>query len=419
MFRKATNLFFESIRYTYSSLTGNKLRSALSLVGICLGVFSIVVVLSLIDSLKRDLYSQVEKLGKDVIYIQKIPWEATEGMSWQKLLSRPSVNINELRYIQEHSRRAEAVAFVAGAEGKLIKYQDKSVEDIVLMGGSYGYSQTNTVNVEKGRYFTEEEVERGNRVAILGASVAESLMDDKDPIGETVTLKGQRFRVIGVLEKTGKSLFNNEDNSVFIPITKFKTVVNIRSDFTNPTLVVKAKPGVSLEELSDELVGIMRGMRRLKPVSDNNFAINDSNLIDNFLGPVFVQVDIVGFIIGIFSLLVGAFGISNIMIVSVKERTGEIGIQMALGARRIFILFQFLFESIILCIIGGAASLLVIYGLFTLLNNTLDLPIVFVLGWNNVIFGLSLSVIVGVLSGFLPARSGAKLKPVDAIRKGS
>ncbi len=418
MYRKIINLILESFRYTISSLLGNKLRAMLSLIGICLGVFSIVVVLSLIDSLKRDLYGQIEKLGKDVLYIQKFPWAGGDGMSWRNFINRPSATFNELKYLQEECKGADAISFFSATAGKLIKYRDRSVENVTLIGTSFEYDRTNTVNIDRGRYFTEEEIERKTGVIILGASVAESLFDIVDPIGQPVLLYGKRFKVIGLLEKTGKSLFNEEDNTVLIPITKFKAFINIRSDITNPTLVVKAKKDVSLEELRDELVGVMRGVRRLKPVSRNNFAINDLNLIESFLGPIFVQIDIVGIIIGLFSLLVGAFGISNIMIVSVKERVGEIGIQKALGAKKIFILFQFLFESIILCIIGGSASLLLIFFIFYGLNTWMDIPLVFVLGWNNVIFGLALSVIVGVASGFLPARSAARLHPVDAIRRG-
>ncbi len=417
MYRKIVNLIFESFRYTTASLLGNKLRSVLSLVGICLGVFSIVVVLSLIDSLKRDLYSQIDKLGKDVLYVQKMPWAGGDGNSWRKYMSRPSATFNELKYLQAEINGAEAISFFSITNGKLIKFRNRSVENVSLIGASFEYDRTNTVNIDRGRYFTEEEVERNSGVIILGAAVAESLFDIIDPLGQSVILNGQRFKVIGLLEKTGKSLFSEEDDTVLIPITKLKSFVNIRSDFTNPTLVIKAKESVSLEELSDELVGVMRGLRRLKPISENNFAINDLNLINNFLGPVFVQIDIVGIIIGLFSLLVGAFGISNIMIVSVKERISEIGIQKALGAKKIFILFQFLFESIVLCIIGGSASLLLIFAIFYGLNNWMDLPIVFVLGWNNIIFGLGLSVTVGVASGFLPARSAARLNPVDAIRR--
>lgn len=418
MLTRILNLIFESLRYTYSSLIGNRLRSSLSLIGICLGVFSIVVVLSLIDSLKRDLYNQIDKLGKDVLYIQKIPWDGGQGMNWQKYLNRPSATFAELQYLKEECKGADAVSFFSVVQGKLIKHKDRSIENISLIGASYEYDRTNTVNINRGRYFTEEEVDRRSGVIILGAEVAETLFEYIDPIGKTVLMYGHRFKVIGLLEKTGKSLFGEDDNSVLIPITKFKSFVNIRTDITNPTLVVKAKNNVSLDELRDELIGVMRGLRRLKPVSSNNFAINDLNLIDNFLGPVFVQIDIVGVIIGLFSLLVGAFGISNIMIVSVKERVGEIGIQKSLGAKRIFILFQFLFESIVLCIIGGLASLILIYSMFYGLNNWMDLPIVFVLGWNNVIFGMVLSIVVGVVSGFLPARSAARLHPVDAIRRG-
>ncbi len=419
MLGKFINLLFESIRYTYSSLISNKLRSSLSLIGICLGVFSIVVVLSLIDSLKRDLYNQIDKLGKDVLYIQKIPWDGGEGMNWRKYLNRPAATFSELQYLQEECKGASAISFFSVIEGKLIKYQDRSVENVVLIGTSFEYDQTNTVNIDRGRYFTEEEIDRKRGVIILGAEVAATLFDIIDPIGQTVILYGQRFKVIGLLEKTGKSLFGEDDNSVLIPITKFKSFVNIRSDFTNPTLVVKAKEDVSLDELRDELVGVMRGVRRLKPISHNNFAINDLDLLDSFLRPVFIQIDIVGIIIGLFSLLVGAFGISNIMIVSVKERIGEIGIQKSLGAKKAFILFQFLFESIVLCIIGGLASLILIFIIFNSLNAWMDLPIIFVLGWNNILFGMTLSICVGVASGFFPARSAARLHPVDAIRKGN
>lgn len=202
---------------------------------------------------------------------------------------------------------------------------------------------------------------------------------------------------------------------VYIPIKTFGKYFQLKSDNYNPSIIISPKVGVTLDQLKEEAIGVLRNIRRLNPVEENNFAINSSDMIKEFLGDIFGKMNLVGIVIGIFALLVGMFGISNIMSVSVKERTAEIGIQKALGAKKSYILYQFLFESILLCLFGGILSLGLVFGLFAFINSEIDFGLTLVLGNNNIILGLIISVLVGVLSGIIPASRAANMHPVEAI----
>jgi putative ABC transport system permease protein len=410
-------LFWESLMMAFQTFRGNKLRSALTLLGITIGIFAIISVFTAVDSLEMNIRESVSSLGDDVVYIQKWPWgpeEGAEEYAWWKYLNRPLVTLDENDAIRRYSKLASESCLVATAN-RTIRYQNNTAADITIMGATDGFQNIRSFEIEQGRYFSPFEITGGRNIAVLGAELAADLFENEDPIGREIRLGGFKVTVIGVTKKEGKGTFddNNLDELVLLPIHFMRSFVDIRRDNANPQIWVQARPGVSVDELSDELTSILRSIRRLKPMDENNFALNQTSLISNQLDQVFKVINIAGFFIGIFSILVGGFGIANIMFVSVKERTHLIGIEKAIGAKNYFILMEFLIESVILSLVGGVAGLLIIGLLTAIVNLTSDFTMYLTMG--NILLGLGISSLIGLVSGFAPALQAARMNPVEAI----
>jgi putative ABC transport system permease protein len=410
-------LFWESLMMAFQTFRGNKLRSALTLLGITIGIFAIISVFTAVDSLEMNIRESVSALGDDVVYIQKWPWgpeEGAEEYAWWKYLNRPLVTLDENESIRRYSKLASESCLVATAR-RTIRYQSNTAERITIMGATDGFQNIRSFEIEQGRYFSPFEVTGGRNIAVLGAELAADLFENEDPVGQEISIGGFKVAVIGVTKKEGKGTFddNNLDELVLLPIHFMRSFVDIRSDNANPQIWVQAREGVSVDELSDELTSILRSIRRLKPMDDNNFALNQTSLISNQLDQVFKVINIAGFFIGIFSILVGGFGIANIMFVSVKERTHLIGIEKAIGAKNYFILMEFLIESVILSLVGGIAGLLIIGLLTVIVNLASDFTMYLTMG--NILLGLGISSLIGLVSGFAPALQAARMNPVEAI----
>ena len=401
----------------FQTFRGNKLRSALTLLGITIGIFAIISVFTAVDSLEMNIRESVSALGDDVVYIQKWPWgpeEGSEEYAWWKYLNRPLVTLDENESIRRYSKLASESCLVATAR-RTIRYQNNTAADITIMGATDGFQNIRSFEIEKGRYFSPFEITGGRNIGVLGAELAADLFENDDPVGQEIRIGGFKVTVIGVTKKEGKGTFddNNLDELVLLPIHFMRNFVDIRRDNANPQIWVQAREGVSVDELSDELTSILRSIRRLKPMDDNNFALNQTSLISNQLDQVFKVINIAGFFIGIFSILVGGFGIANIMFVSVKERTHLIGIEKAIGAKNYFILMEFLIESVILSLVGGIAGLLIIGLLTAIVNLTSDFTMYLTMG--NILLGLGISSLIGLVSGFAPALQAARMNPVEAI----
>ena len=251
---------------------------------------------------------------------------------------------------------------------------------------------------------------------IVGYDLAKQLFEGIDPLNKTIKVGGKKVTVVGVFKKEGNDPFGKgTDKLVFLPLNFGRNVMNIKSENVNPFIIMKGKKGVSVTELIDETRGLMRSIRRLRPMEDDNFALNQSSLITSGLDGIFSAIKAGGFIISFFSILVGGFGIANIMFVSVKEQTQIIGIQKALGAKRLFILMQFLFEAVFLSLFGGVLGLMLTYIGLLIANSMSDME--FLMTSKNIFMGLSISGIIGVISGYMPARAAAKLDPVVAINR--
>ena len=408
-------IFLESFRFAWHAIVSNKLRTFLSLLGVTIGILAVITVFTIVDSLEKNVRDSINKLGSDVIYIQKWPWGASDDgeYKWWDFMSRPEVEIGEMKKLAAKSKKAEAIAFMISAN-RILKYLNNSVEGVGVMAVSYDWKSIRSFDLAYGRYFTEQEIDGAKNYVILGHTIALSLLNNLDNVGEVIKIKGEKATVIGVFSKEGEDITGNSlDDAVVVPVTFGYKLMNKR--WSNPTIIAKAKTDVSNEELRYELTGVMRSLRRLKPKMSENFAMNEISLISSQLDSVFSVIGLAGWIIGGFSILVGGFGIANIMFVSVKERTKQIGIQKSLGAKNSFILYQFLFESIFLCLFGGILGLILVFLLTQFVSNFFDFSIDLTL--ENIALGLSVSAIIGIISGIVPALSASKLDPVEAIRR--
>lgn len=409
-------LIKESFLFAIDSLIVNKLRTILSLLGITIGIFAMVSVFTMVDSLENNVRNSIQSLGDNVIYIQKMPWDFDTNRPWWEYIRRPNPKIEEFKMVKKLTQNADAVAMVISGSAT-VKYQNNSIENVNGMGVTQEYNKIWDLKINKGRYLTELESRTGRPVAILGATIAENLFSGSEPIGKKFKFNGRKLEVIGILEKEGESMMGkSNDENVFMPLQFARNFFQIRGRNSGAIIMVKAKDGISNLALIDELTGIMRSLRKLQPKANNNFALNELSMLSKGFDGIFSVINLAGFIIGIFSIIVGGFSIANIMFVSVKERTGLIGIQKSLGAKNYFILFQFLFESIFLCLIGGIVGLFLIFLGTLFLTYGIDFEVS--LGLKNILLGLSLSVVIGIVSGIIPSLRASRLDPVEAIREG-
>ena len=409
-------LIKESFLFAIDSLIVNKLRTILSLLGITIGIFAMVSVFTMVDSLENNVRNSIQSLGDNVIYIQKMPWDFDTNRPWWEYIRRPNPKIEEFKMVKKLTQNADAVAMVISGSAT-VKYQNNSIENVNGMGVTQEYNKIWDLKINKGRYLTELESRTGRPVAILGATIAENLFSGSEPIGKKFKFNGRKLEVIGILEKEGESMMGkSNDENVFMSLQFARNFFQIRGRNSGAIIMVKAKDAISNLALIDELTGIMRSLRKLQPKANNNFALNELSMLSKGFDGIFSVINLAGFIIGIFSIIVGGFSIANIMFVSVKERTGLIGIQKSLGAKNYFILFQFLFESIFLCLIGGIVGLFLIFLGTLFLTYGIDFEVS--LGLKNILLGLSLSVVIGIVSGIIPSLRASRLDPVEAIREG-
>lgn len=408
----------ESLFFALHALKVNRLRTVLSLLGVTIGILTIVAVFTMVDSLERNIRSSVESLGSDVVYVQKWPWGGSGEYKWWTFYQRPEPTYYEMEKLERRLTTVQDIAYLFGIN-QTLKYGLNSVEAVNVLSVSHAYNDIWKFEIKEGRYFSELESRKGNGVAILGFDVAEGLYGNINPIGRTFSVLGRKLKVIGVLAKQGKSLIGNDmDGSILIPVEYVGNIMSL-NDMNGSTIIASTKPGVEMAAMKDEITGAMRALRRLKPKAADNFALNEISMISNNLDTFFSIIGLAGAVIGGFSILVGGFGIANIMFVSVKERTNQIGIQMSMGAKRIFILLQFLLESVILCLLGGGLGIALVGLMVYLLPIVIsDFDFEIAMSFGNIMQGLVISVLIGLISGFVPAYLASRLNPVDAIRAG-
>ncbi|HBS52434.1 MAG TPA: ABC transporter permease [Flavobacterium sp.] len=409
-------LLKESFRFALNALRNNKLRTLLSLLGVTIGIFSIIAVLAAVDSLDRKIKKDLSSLDKNTVYLMRFSFGPSEIPQWKRE-QFPNVKYDEYEYLKGSMNDVNQMAFQFFVNRESIKYQSATVSDINVVPVSHEFIEIEGLEFDEGRFYNESESNSGSAVIVLGNEIASGLFEGANPIGKNIRLYGQRFTVIGVLKKQGAGIFgDSNDTSVFIPVNFLRRMYGDNNDALTPVILIKPEKGVDMDAFKAELTQKLRNYRGMKTDEIDNFFINVlsgfTDLIDGIVG----QMNVVGWIISGFSLLVGGFGIANIMFVSVKERTNLIGIQKSLGAKNRFILFQFLFEAVILSVIGGAVGLLLVWIISVVLTKAMDFE--FVLSMSNVLLGTSLAAIIGLISGILPAITASKLDPVEAIRTG-
>ena len=409
-------LISESFKFAMNALRTNKLRTLLSLLGVTIGIFSIIAVLAAVDSLDKKIKNDLSSLDKNTVYLFNGSFGPSEIPRWKRE-QFPPMKYEEYLYLKNNLPGVQEMAFQLFVRSETIKNDEKSVSDVNVVPVSHEFISIQGLQFEQGRFYNEVESNSGAAVIVIGADVAATLFGSVDPIDKTVRLYGQRFTVIGVLKKQGAGMFGDSDDaSVYLPVNFLRRMYGDNNTSMTKVIVIKPEKGVDMVAFKAALSQKLRTMRGLKTSEIDNFFINVfsgfTDLIDGFIG----SLNLGGWVIAGFSLLVGGFGVANIMFVSVKERTNLIGIQKSLGAKNRFILFQFLFEAVILCLIGGVIGIVMVWGIAALLSAVLDFD--FVLSFKNICLGTGLAMVIGLVSGILPAISASKLDPVEAIRSG-
>lgn len=402
----------ESTSFAISSLKNDKFRTFLSLLGVSIGIFSIVAVFCAVDALQSNVREGLDTFGGDVIYIQKFPWEIEDAANfkWWEIFSRPNPSEKEFLFIKNNSKLSEQVVFMR-ISYKWFKRERFSFPEGAVIASSEGLNKVSTYDISEGRNFSSTEFNSAMRIAVIGAVVSDKLFPEGDPVGKEISIGGAKAKIIGVVKKQGESLANifDTDNSVIVPLNFGKNISGMDDSY----IILSPKEGVDKEEFKAETKMLLRSHRRLKPSQNDNFAINEMTFLKKSVASMMGVVNIVGWVIGGFSLLIGGFGIANIMFVSVKERTNQIGIQKALGAKRYIILTQFLVESGVLSLLGGILGIMMVYAATFFVKDFESFKIV--LTMSNAIKGLIISLVIGILSGFIPAYVASKMDPVIAI----
>lgn len=408
-------VFKESFSFALSALRNNLLRTFLSLLGVSVGIFSIIAVLSAVDSLDKSIKDDLSGLDKNTIYLSKYSFGPTDIPRWKRD-NFPQTDYDDYEFVKRNVPNIEESAYVIFGGSETIRYQAETVSNVNVTPVSSGIYIIDNLKIGEGRFYTDLESDTGAPVIVLGANLAENLFNKTNPIGKQVRVFGRKLSVIGVLGKIGSGLGDSPDDKAFVPANFVRRFKNGGINGLPGAVVIKPKTGTDIGAFEQVMKQKFRAYRGLKADEEDNFFVNKLSGLVSFIDGIIATLNFVGWIISGFSLIVGGFGIANIMFVSVKERTNLIGIQKSLGAKNKFILFQFLFEAIILAVVGGVVGLMFVWAIAAIMTRVVDFE--FVLSFWNMFIGFGLSTLIGLLSGVIPAISASRLDPVEAIRTG-
>ena len=414
MFRRTFEIVGSSFTMALLELWKNKLRTFLSLFGITIGIFCIISVLATVNSLEQNIQNEVKSLGNNTIFIDKWDYTGGPGYAWWKYVNRPTPKYEEVKQVKERTPGAKFVAFKISTSGD-VSFNDNRLTGVNLYGINEEFSAIQSIDIAYGRFLTESEFTQGSAVGVIGNEVAEKLFGSAErAVGQTITVKDKKITVAGVIKKQGKTMIGGWqfDQSVF---TAYRFGRNLMDEKrADPVIMVQGNDNLSSKALKNDLMGTMRAIHKLPPTKEEDFALNDINDFSDAISSAFVSLNIGGWAIAALSLIVGMFGVANIMFVSVRERTNQIGLKKAIGAKSRIILIEFLLESAFLCVIGGLVGLTLVFLLTQILTKLLDFPVY--ISTSYVAMAIGICIFVGILAGFIPARQAAKMDPVEAIR---
>lgn len=416
MVLRTIEIITSSFKMALQELWKNKLRTFLSLFGITIGIFCIIGVLAVVQSLEHNIQNEIKSLGNNTIYYDKWDYSAGGGPDypWWKYVNRPSPKFEEVRQILERTPSAKYAAFKIEAQDNL-DYKDNSLSGVHFYGVSEDFKDIQPIDIQFGRYMSDAEFDQGTNAMVIGTSVAEKLFGKPEfAVGKELDARGKKIQIVGVIKKQGKTMIGgwDFDQNVVIPYKYARNIMDERR--SDPLIIIQGQADISTKALKDELTGSMRAIHKLTPTKEEDFALNDINDFSDAVSKLFGPLNIGGWIIAGLSLIVGMFGVANIMFVTVRERTSQIGLKKAIGAKNRVILTEFLLESAFLCIIGGLIGLTLVFILTKILSGALNFPVY--ISTSNTILALVICIVVGVLAGFIPASQAARMDPVVAIR---
>lgn len=410
--RKTLEILGTGLKMALGEFRSNKLRTFLSLFGITIGIFCIIGVLATVSSLEKNVQKDIKALGSNTIFIDK--WDYSGQIPYWKLLNRPSPKYHEMDLLRKAVPEAANIAFALQRMDK-VEFQDEKLDNVRMYGISEDFSNIQTIEVIDGRYLQQADFDYASNSAVIGYKVAEELFGKPErAVGKLVNIYNRNVNIVGLIKKQGSSIIGGWefDNCVLLPYAFMKTLV--REEYSDPVIMLQGKELIPMKALRDEVTGAMRSIRKLKPTQADNFSLNDVDAFGEFAAGIFSGINMGGFFIAILSLFVGMFGVANIMFVTVRERTPQIGLKKAIGAKKMTIMMEFLMESAFLCILGGMIGLLLVFLLTLVISSSLGFPITISLKIMTI--AVSICILVGVLAGIIPASIASKMDPVVAIR---
>jgi len=413
MFR-VLEILISSLKMALQEFRSNKLRTFLSLFGITVGIFCIIGVLATVDSLKTNIKTSFASLGNNTIYIQKRPWGSGGRDDWWKYNNRPSPKYEESVLLQKRLSYAESIGYITFGSNN-VEYEDQQLTGVTWYAVSEGYAKIQPLEIQYGRYLSDAEFLSGSNNIVMGYTNAENLfVNPQNAVGKSVEINGKKMTIVGVPKKYGSNNMGgwDFDNIVLMPYRTAKNLTN--KDLAEGFIMVKGKESIPVGEIKMELDGAYRSVRKLGPVQQDNFALNEISSANSLLDTVFSSINLGGWFIAGLSLVVGMFGVANIMFVTVRERTSQIGLKKAIGAKRSSIMTEFLLESAFLCILGGVMGLILVFILTKVLSPVVGFPIG--ISFNIFSIAISICIVTGVLAGIIPALIAARMDPVVAIR---